>query len=424
MTKVWHVWPVLVLLILTGPLAQAQNRNDAVAERAETLIEAERYSEARDLLIEPARNNNALAQALLARLYERGWGVPQDFTQAARLNRAAASTGNPMALNALARAHAEGLGVEQDRERAMLLFAQAAQSGEPRYQSDFAVALETGLGSEGDPAQAVTWYERAAEQGYVPAVTSLGVLYLEGSGVDRDPAMAMALFEQAAAEGDPRAQNNLGLIFVRGEDVERDYDRAFVLFQSAADQGLQAGLNNLSVMYENGFGVAVDEARSRELLAEGRRVGGLSLQSRLQEIGIPFDQRIVPADWTRAPQPSERIAANNGDPVSLYRMAWRELHGYGVRQDIPSGIAKLEILAGQGLSSARLLLGLIHANGLGVPQDFAESYVWLSLAAHAGSPIAPGIRDELAMQLPPAVVAQSQARVQSYLAERNGEVSP
>ena len=82
MTKVWHVWPVLVLLILTGPLAQAQNRNDAVAERAETLIEAERYSEARDLLIEPARNNNALAQALLARLYERGWGVPQDFTQA------------------------------------------------------------------------------------------------------------------------------------------------------------------------------------------------------------------------------------------------------------------------------------------------------------------------------------------------------
>ena len=421
MTKVWHVWPVLVLLILTAPLAQAQNRNDAVAERAESLIEAERYSEARDLLLEQARNNNALAQALLARLYERGWGVPQDFTQAATLNRAAASTGNPMALNALARAHAEGLGVEQDRERAMLLFAQAAQSGEPRYQSDFAVALETGLGGEGDPAQAVTWYERAAEQGYVQAVPSLGVLYLEGSGVDRAPAAEGVividglLFEQAAAEGDPRAQNNLGLMFVRGEDVERDYDRAFILFQSAADQGLQAGLNNLSVMYENGFGVAVDEARSRELLAEGRRVGGLSLQSRLQEIGIPFDQRIVPDDWTRAPQPSERIAANNGDPVSLYRMAWRELHGYGVRQDIPSGIAKLETLAGQGLSSARLLLGLIHANGLGVPQDFAEAYVWLSLAAHAGSPLAPGIRDELALQLPPVIVAESQARVQAYL---------
>ena len=367
MSRVWHAWPLLVLLALTAPQTQAQTRNEAVTERAEALIEAARYGEALELLIEPASNNNAQAQAWLARLYERGWGVPQDFTQAAALNRAAASTGNPMALNALARAYAEGLGVGQNRERAMVLFLRAAQSGEPRYQADYAVALETGLGVDGDPVQARAWYQRAAEQGHIPAVTSLGVLYLEGIGVDRDPVRAMSLLEQAAEAGDARAQNNLGLMFVRGQDVERDYDRAFALFQSAADQGLQAGLNNLSVMYENGFGVAVDEARSRELLAEGRRVGGLSLQSRLQEIGIPFDQRIVPDDWTQAPQPSERIAANNGDPVSLYRMAWRELHGYGVRQDIPSGISKLEDLAGQGLSSARLLLGADPCQWTGGP---------------------------------------------------------
>ena len=423
MTRFWPVCVLTAALLFMVPSVHAQSRNSAIAERAQILIEEARYVEARDLLIEPARNNNAQAQALLARLYERGWGVPQDFSQAAALNRAAASAENPMGMNALARAHAEGLGVEQNRELALALFRQAALSGDAGYQADYAVALETGLGLDGNPAEARVWYQRAVEQDHIPSVTSLGVLYLEGLGGARDPAAAQALFERAAAEGDARAQNNLGLMLVRGEDVERDYDRAFLLFQAAAEQGLQAGLNNLSVMYENGFGVPVDEARSRELLAEGRRVGGLSLQSRLQEIGIPFDQRIMPDDWTRAPQPAERIAASHGDPVSVYRMAWRELHGYGVRQDIPSGLARLEILSEQGLSSARLLLGLIHANGLGVPQDFSESYVWLSLAAHAGSPLAPGIRDELALQLPPGAIEQAQARVQTYLSSRGQSVA-
>ncbi len=424
MNNALQLLPVLAALLLAAGAAESQTRNAEFAERAEALIEEARYVDARNLLIEPARNNNAQAQALLARLYERGWGVPQDFSQAAALNRAAASAGNPMAMNALARAHAEGLGVEQNRVEALDLFRRAALSGDAGYQADYAVALETGLGGEGDPSQAVAWYQRAAEQGHVPAVTSLGVLYLEGSGVERDPARAMALFEQAAAEGDARAQNNLGLMLVRGVDAERDYDRAFILFQSAADQGLQAGLNNLSVMYENGFGVPVDEARARELLGEGRRVGGLSLQARLQEIGIPFDQRIMPDDWSRAPQPAERIAASHGDPVAVYRMAWRELHGFGLRQDIPSGIARLEGLSAQGLSSARLLLGLIHANGLGVPQDYAQAYTWLSLAAHAGSPLAPGIRDELALQLPPAVVERAQAQVQDYLAVHGTGTDP
>ena len=419
MTSAVRLLSILAVLALLAGTADGQTRNDAYALRAESLIEEGRYVEARNQLIEPASNNHAQSQALLARLYERGWGVPQDFSQAARLNQAAARAGNPMAMNALARAHAEGLGVEQDRALAFDFFQRAAISGEARYQADYAVALETGLGGPGSAEQALPWYQRAAEQGHVPALTSLGVLYLEGRGVARDPDQARSLFEQAAAEGDARAQNNLGLMYVRGDDVERDYDRAFALFQAAADQGLQAGLNNLSVMYENGFGVAVDEARSRQLLEEGRRVGGLSLQSRLQEIGIPFDQRIMPDDWTRSPQPAERVAASHGDPISVYRMAWRELHGYGVRQDIPSGIARLESLSMQGLSSARLLLGLIHANGLGVPQDYAEAYVWLSLAAHAGSPVAPGIRDELALQLPPAVVEQAQARVRVYLTSRD-----
>ncbi|WP_203292329.1 tetratricopeptide repeat protein [Maricaulis parjimensis] len=404
-------------LVVWAPQSDAQTRNTQAVERAESLIAQAQYVQARDVLAEPAQNNNPAAQALLARLYERGWGVPQDFAQAAQLNRAAAMAGDPMAMNALARAYAEGLGVEQDRALALDLFRQAAQSGEARYQADYAVALETGLGEAGRPELAVEWYQRAADQDYIPAVTSLGVLHLEGSGVPRNPETALELFERAADAGDARAQNNLGLMYVRGEDVERDYDRAFALFQAAADQGLQAGLNNLSVMYENGFGVAVDEARARELLAEGRRVGGLSLQSRLQELGMPFDQRIMPDDWTRPPQANEVLAAANGDPVAGYRMAWRELNGYGVRQDIYAGLSRLEALSAQGLGSARLLLGLIHANGFGVPQDYAEAYVWFSLAAYGGAGLAPLLRDELALQLPPARVEHAQSRVQAYLEE-------
>jgi TPR repeat protein len=360
----------------------------------------------------PAQTQADPAQLVVrAEAFERGLGVPQDFDRAAELYRLAAEAGDPAGLNGLARAYAEGRGVETDPDQAVQFFARAAEAGQPVHVFDYAQALESGLAGDPDLGQAVLWYRRAAEAGHVPAVTSLGVMALEGRGMDRDPAMALALFERAAQAGDARAQSNLGLMYSRGDDVERDYERAVALFQAAAAQGLPQGLRNLSVMYANGFGVPVDEALSEQLLAQARLSDSLALDAALETVGLGFDRRLAQPDWSRPPDPALEAAAQGRDPVALYLTGYQLVLGAGVRADPATGEARLRAAADAGLASAGLALGLIYARGQGVPQDYEESYYWLSRSALARSPEAIALRDALLMEMSGAAVARAQTRL-------------
>jgi TPR repeat protein len=384
-------------------------------EQAYAFVEAGSYSSAIQLLVPQANAGDAVAQAMLAELYSQGLGVPQNFATAVALNTAAASQGNYSAQNALGRSYIDGIGVARDTQLGLALLEQAARSGRPDYQTDFGSALETSTDAPEQWARAAGWYRRAADQGFVPAMTSLGVLYLEGKGVERDGANAIELFSQAAEEGDARAQNNLGLIYVRGEDTERDYDQAAILFQLAADQGLREGLTNLSVMYESGFGVELDEAEARRLLAQARLVGSFTLSATLDEIGFPFDTRLLQPDWLAVLDASEERAALAGDPIALYRTAFRYLNGDGVRQNIPLAITRLEQSAMQGMNGAQLNLGILYARGEALPQNYGEAYLWISLAAYHGNIAAERLRDVLATEMSAEQLTRTQERVLTIL---------
>ncbi|WP_291844248.1 tetratricopeptide repeat protein [Maricaulis sp.] len=393
--------------------ASAQGAPDP--DQISALIDAGRAGEARERLLPAVRDGDATAQALLADMLRRGVGVAQDFQRAVELNRAAAGQGNAMAHNALGQAYASGLGVAADRDQALFHLREAAESGAPAYQVDYGLALEDGLGGTADPAGAARWYEEAAGQGFAPAMTSLGVLYYEGRGVERDTVEAIAQFRAAAELGDARAQNNLGLILVRGEEVERDYEAAFALFQAAVDQGLEEAFGNLSVMYANGFGVATSETEAARLLEAGRRAGALALPALLERIGFPYDPRLREADWDVEPGPEDIAAASAGDPVALYRMAWRRLNGYGVRQNFDAAVQLFEQASEAGLGSGAFALGLMYARGTGVPQDFETAYVWMSVAARRGNMNAAIVRDALIRILPAGRVEQAQERVSAQL---------
>jgi len=409
----WGLVSGLALFLTCGTaIAQPGGDGDRNLIEAETLIEAGRYGAAVDLLAPQADAGDDQAQALLAHLYSQGLGVPQNFVLAAELNSAAAAHGNPRAQNALGKAYIQGLGVASEVERGLDLLEQAAQTSRAEYQADLAVALEA---HSDRVAEAGELYRLASEQGHIPSMTSLGVLYMEGRGVERDALRAMSLFSQAAEQGDARAQNNLGLMFVRGEDVERDYDQAFRLFEMAAQQGLREGLTNLSVMYESGFGVAVDEDEARRLLAEARRQGSFSLAALLDEIGFTFDPRLVSPRWEENLSQEDEQGALAGDPVSLYRTAFRYLNGYGVRQNMPLGLSRLEEAAEAGLGGAQMNLGVLYAMGLAVPQDYENAYVWSSLAAFHGTNFAGRLRDALAVEMSGEQLLRAQDRVQHYL---------
>jgi TPR repeat protein len=415
MSSVRRVLPALIcaLSALTAPVLGQAAGEDALA-RIQARQAAGDLAGAHAELEALASTGDGAALAALARNYEIGLGVPQDFARAAVLYGRAVDEGNADAANALARAHADGRGVPQDPVRALGFFERAAEAGAAEHILDFAVALETGVGTEPDPAAAAVWYQRAVDEGSAAAMTSLGLLYLEGRGVEEDGERAYQFFSDAVSMGDARAMNNLGLMFVRGEHVERDYTIAFGLFDRAAELGLNAALSNLSVMYANGYGVEVDEAESERLLLEARRSGAMSLNTLLEAIGMPFDGRIVGGGLNAPPSELEEAAAQGGDPVALYLTGWRYLHGLGVHQDFAEATRRLEAASATGMGSAQLTLGLMYAHGFGVPQDYVEAYVWASLSSLAHTPGAAELRDALLQELPAGLVVAAQARVSAY----------
>ncbi len=103
------------------------------------------YATAMSLWRPLAERGNAVAQARLGWMYEKGEGVPQDYAQAAAWYLKAAEQGNAVA------------------------------------QSDLGVMYEYGEGVPQDYAQAAAWYRKAAEQGNAIAENALRVLCSDNS---------------------------------------------------------------------------------------------------------------------------------------------------------------------------------------------------------------------------------------------------
>ena len=97
-----------------------------------------------------AEEGNANAQFNLGLMYERGYGVPQDYKESVYWYR---------------------LAVEQGYEVA---------------QYNLGLMYEKGKGVPQDDKEAVRLYRLAAEQGYADAQGNLGVMYAFGNGIIKD----------------------------------------------------------------------------------------------------------------------------------------------------------------------------------------------------------------------------------------------
>jgi TPR repeat protein len=113
-----------------------------------------KYVAAYEIWLPLAKHGDIRAQYNLGVLYDKGFGVPQDFAEAIRWYRAAADQGHLDAQAYLGFAYERGRGVEQD-------FVEAAK-----------------------------WYHLAAERGDVAAQANLGALYANGWGVAHDDILA------------------------------------------------------------------------------------------------------------------------------------------------------------------------------------------------------------------------------------------
>jgi len=79
-----------------------------------------------------------------------------------------------------------------------------------------------------------------------------------------------------------------------------------------------------------------------------------------------------------------------------------------LRGDYATALKEWRPLAEQGDALAQSLLGVMYAEGLGVPQDFVQAHMWFNLAGAGGYEPAPELRAIMAKHLTPAQIDDAQ----------------
>ncbi|MEZ6011792.1 MAG: peptidoglycan-binding protein [Hyphomonas sp.] len=125
-----------------------------------------------------------------------------DFAGGADLMRKAAQKGLPIAEYALAKLHEKGTGVPKDLALAREWTEKAANGGNVKAMHDLAVFMAEGDGGEQTYAGAVQWFRKGAEFGVVDSQYNLGVLYEQGLGISPNLTESLFWFNVAARNGD------------------------------------------------------------------------------------------------------------------------------------------------------------------------------------------------------------------------------
>jgi|GEM_PF-608964 len=151
--------------------------------------------------------------------------------------RLAAANGEPSAEFEVGARFAEGKGIQQDFKEAVKWYRRAATRSFALAQYRLATLYERGLGVAKDLARAKIWYQRAAGQGNVKAMHNLAVLSAGSSNGRPDYGTAARWFEQAANRGLKDSQFNLAILHESGLGVHRDINKAYQWFGIAARGG-------------------------------------------------------------------------------------------------------------------------------------------------------------------------------------------
>gem|GEM_PF-1195518 len=148
-------------------LEAAAQSGDAVAlyELGLQRLSANHANEGITLLRRAADGGLAMAQYRMAKLYERGEGVPADLSIARQWTERAAASGNRRAMHDLGVYFARGEGAPLDEGAAFRWFRQAAELGVADSQYNLGVLYQQGRGVGASTSEALFWFSVAARQG-------------------------------------------------------------------------------------------------------------------------------------------------------------------------------------------------------------------------------------------------------------------
>jgi TPR repeat protein len=263
-------------------------------------------------------------QLLVGLTHQWGYGIRQDFAEAAKWYHKAAENGATMAMVLLGNVNdVGGYGVTANDQEALRWYRAAAERGDSVGQFNVGVMYMNAEGVPRDYAEAAAWYRKSAEQGNVLAIEALLELHKRRHGVSKSTAEGVTLLEQWANGGNVGAQATLGALYAAGSyGVRRDYGRALELLRAAALQGHSYAQFGLGFMYSQGKGVPKDEAEAvswyRKSAEQWNARGQANLAAMYEEgRGVPKD-KVTASMWLT-------LADEGGVDVGHLRFDWRRL---------------------------------------------------------------------------------------------------
>jgi hypothetical protein len=183
----------------------------------------------------------------------------KDNESAYRLLKPESDKGVLKAQAIIARMYAYGLGIPKDKDLAFKMANDAATKGSLEAGLLLGVFYKDGIGVANNNAEALKWYRSTADAGYSNAQAALGGMYYSGKSiVPLDYSEAIKYFRLAAAQGYGPGHVMIGNMYFFGRGVQQDYAEAMKWNRLAADLGEAAGFANIGEYYELGRGVKQD----------------------------------------------------------------------------------------------------------------------------------------------------------------------
>ena len=148
---------LVAALLVVGAEALADFQDGMEAYNSGNYLYA--YDEFRALAI----NGDAAAQYRLGVMYEKGQGIPQDYSQAAAWYLKAAVQDDSRAQFAIAEMYAQGEGVPKNEKQALTWYIEAADHGLPKAQYLIGLMYAKGQGVPQDLIQGYKWLTLAGD---------------------------------------------------------------------------------------------------------------------------------------------------------------------------------------------------------------------------------------------------------------------
>jgi len=348
------------------------------------------YKTAHELWLPLAEQGDSKAQFFLGFMHDFGFGLPENDQEAVKWYRLAAEQGDSRAQLFTGLMYANGQGVPQNDQEAIKWYRLAAEQGYEEAKVNI-LKLE-----RNDAPQTLQALISDAENGIVKAQYNLGMMYANGQGVRENHQEAIKWYRLAVGQGYERAKS---IVY---DLAKKNVPQALKVLKEDAEKGVAKAQYNLGMMYANGWGVPQNdqEAIKWYLLAAEQMYAGAKVNIyTMARKNVPQALKFLTKDAENGVAEAQislgtmyangwGVPQNDREAIRWYLLAAEQMYA-GAKINIYAMAIRnvseaLKILIDDAKNSdveAQYSLGMMYANGQGVPQDDREAIKWYRLAA-------------------------------------------